>query len=138
MSLYAQAIQTALTAFRNNVGQFLQWHLVMAVCAVLPVAVFSGEVGTAYRSVLFFDELGFWIQVVVGAALAMASHALMALIIKHACPLTLMVASTAKVRFSLSNPHLLFTHSCFLFFSNRLVYRRSWPRLSLETLCQAM
>ncbi|KAI8328239.1 hypothetical protein BC941DRAFT_519373 [Chlamydoabsidia padenii] len=96
VSIYGHVIQRTLVAFRNNLGQLLQWHLIMAFLVILVLTVLSGELVTVYRSVLFLDELGFWIQMAIGSILAMATHVLMVMVIKSSSPLTFMVASTSK------------------------------------------
>ncbi|CAO3600009.1 unnamed protein product [Absidia cylindrospora] len=96
MATLAYSVQKSLVELRNDISQFLQWHLIMATVTVLPLTIISGDLSSAYHYVLFFDEPNFWIQMVVGSVLAMLIHTLMALLISISSPLTYAVASTTK------------------------------------------
>ncbi|KAI8088803.1 uncharacterized protein BX664DRAFT_331413 [Halteromyces radiatus] len=125
MVTYAVTIQNALVGLRHDVTLLLQWHLTLTTALTTLIVLVSGELMDAYRTVLFWDELGFWIQMIIGSLLAMVIHIFMILLIKYSSPLSYTVAATTKTCLQAIIAFLLFgnlmTGSQFLFLSVSLI-----------------
>ncbi|KAI9307236.1 hypothetical protein BJ944DRAFT_262265, partial [Cunninghamella echinulata] len=93
---YAISVQWTLKKLQYDVTQFLQWQLILATISMVPILLVSGELKLVYQSVLFLDEVGFWIQIIIGALLSLSLHFLMISLIKYSSPLSFIVASICK------------------------------------------
>ncbi|CAO3636671.1 unnamed protein product [Cunninghamella echinulata] len=93
---YGISAQWSLKKLQYDVTQFLQWQLILASILMIPILLVSGELKSVYQSVLFLDEVGFWIQIIIGALLSLSLHFLMISLIKYSSPLSYIVASICK------------------------------------------
>ncbi|CAO3580435.1 unnamed protein product [Absidia cylindrospora] len=96
LALYGYSIQKALVTFRNDVSQFLQWHLILATMVVLSMVLALDDFSAPYQFLLTLDQVNFWTQMVTESALVLSLHILMVLLIDYTSPLSYAVASTVK------------------------------------------
>lgn len=65
ITIYPITVQWSLKKIQYDITQFLQWQLVLATILMIPVLFISGELKSVLQSVLFLDEFGFWLQIVI-------------------------------------------------------------------------
>ncbi|KAL9546545.1 hypothetical protein PS6_007617 [Mucor atramentarius] len=68
----------------------------MATAIMVPLVMLSGELNEIFSTVWFWDEFGFWLQMLITAMTGFAVNIAMLLLLIQTSPLTLAVASVCK------------------------------------------
>lgn len=76
----------------------IQYNTVMSIAIMIPLVVLSGELNDIFSTVWFWDEFGFWLQMVITSLTGFSVNAAMILLMMYTSPLSVTVASTSKVR----------------------------------------
>lgn len=69
----------------------------MAATIMVPLVMLSGELNEIFSTVWFWDEFGFWLQMLITAMTGFVVNIAMLLLLMQTSPLTLAVASVCKV-----------------------------------------
>lgn len=70
----------------------------MAIVVLAPFVLLSGELNEIFSTVWFWDEFGFWLQMILISLTGMIVQISMLIFLVYTSPLSLTVASVSKVR----------------------------------------
>lgn len=96
VAIYVIYLKKTLVALRNDFWSVLQYNTLMAIAVLSPLVLLSGELGAIYSNVYYWDEFGFWLQLMITALTGFAVNASMLLLLLHTSPLSVAVASTTN------------------------------------------
>ncbi|CAO0796224.1 unnamed protein product [Mucor circinelloides] len=96
VALYGIYVKKTLSALRNDFWALVQYNTIMATTIMVPLVMLSGELNEIFSTVWFWDEFGFWLQMLITAMTGFAVNIAMLLLLMQTSPLTLAVASVCK------------------------------------------
>lgn len=96
VALYGIYVKKTLLALRNDVWALVQYNTIMSIAIMVPLVMLSGELHDIFSTVWFWDEFGFWLQMLITAMTGFAVNIAMLLLLMQTSPLTLIVASVCK------------------------------------------
>lgn len=79
----------------------------MSIAIMVPLVMLSGELNDIFSTVWFWDEFGFWLQMLITAMTGFAVNIAMLLLLTQTSPLTLSVASVCKVKPNVNWPMMV-------------------------------
>ncbi|KAI8993504.1 hypothetical protein BDB01DRAFT_847378 [Pilobolus umbonatus] len=95
-ALHAIYIKKTLISLRNNQWILIQYNTVMIAIVLIPFILLSGELDEILNSVWFWDETGFWIQMILTSLTGLMTNFIMINVIMYTSPLTFSVLSVTR------------------------------------------
>ncbi|KAK4517527.1 uncharacterized protein ATC70_000866 [Mucor velutinosus] len=96
VALYGIYVKKTLSALRSDLWALVQYNTIMSIAIMVPLVILSGELDDIFSTVWFWDEFGFWLQMLITAMTGFAVNIAMLLLLMQTSPLTLTVASVCK------------------------------------------
>ncbi|KAI8083317.1 uncharacterized protein B0P05DRAFT_508026 [Gilbertella persicaria] len=96
VALYGIYLKKTLTASKNDIWCVIQYNSIMSIGVLTLLVILSGELSDIFSNVWFWDEFGFWLQMVLTAMTGFCINAIMLLMLVHTSPLTVTVASVSR------------------------------------------
>ncbi|GAA5815541.1 hypothetical protein MFLAVUS_009053 [Mucor flavus] len=96
VSIYGIYLKKTLTSLKNDFWCVIQYNTLMSIVILTPLVVLSGELRDIFTTVWFWDEFGFWLQMIITSITGFCINASMLLLLMYTSPLTATVASTTK------------------------------------------
>ncbi|KAF9288860.1 hypothetical protein BGZ68_010492 [Mortierella alpina] len=96
VALYGIYVKKTLVVVENNQWRLLHYNTAISIMFLLPIVLFSGEVGEIRREVYFIGDLGFWFLMTITGVAGFLINTAMFLQIKYTTALTNTISGTAK------------------------------------------
>lgn len=96
--VYRIYLKRTMAALKNDIGCLVYYNTVMAIVVLTPFVLLSGELKEIFSTVWFWDEFGFWLQMILTTLTGLIVQVSMLVYLLYTSPLSLTVASVSKVR----------------------------------------
>ncbi|KAI7903481.1 uncharacterized protein BX663DRAFT_433185 [Cokeromyces recurvatus] len=96
VALYGIYLKKALVYLKNNLWCLLQYNTIMSIAFMIPIVLLSGELKEILSTVWFWDEIGFWIQMIITAMTGFCVNIIMMVFLIQTSPLSLTIISVSK------------------------------------------
>ncbi|KAI8389414.1 hypothetical protein BD560DRAFT_381559 [Blakeslea trispora] len=96
VALYGIYLKKTLLALRHNIWMVIQYNTLLSVVLLIPFVLLSGELTEIFTTVWFWDEFGFWLQMLITSMAGLGLNAIMMVLLTYSSPLTLTVVMTSK------------------------------------------
>ncbi|KAI8883153.1 hypothetical protein K501DRAFT_92621, partial [Backusella circina FSU 941] len=95
-ALYGIYMKRSLLALKNDYWTLIQYNLIVSAIVLVPFSFLSGEISDIFSTVWFWDEVGFWIQMIITSVIGLGVNVLMVLVLIYTSPVTLIVLAVTK------------------------------------------
>ncbi|OBZ82766.1 GDP-fucose transporter 1 [Choanephora cucurbitarum] len=96
LALYGIYLKKTLLALRHDIWMLVQYNTLLSIVLLTPFVILSGELAEIFSTVWFWDEFGFWLQMLITSIAGLSVNLIMMVLLTYTSPLTLVVAITSK------------------------------------------
>ncbi|KAI9484181.1 MAG: hypothetical protein EXX96DRAFT_561192 [Benjaminiella poitrasii] len=96
VALYGIYLKKTLIYLKNDIWCLLQYNTVMSIAVMAPIVLLSGELNEIFSTVWFWDEFGFWLQMIITALIGLGLNTITLIFLMNTSPLSLTIAGVLK------------------------------------------
>ncbi|KAI8988336.1 triose-phosphate transporter family-domain-containing protein [Mycotypha africana] len=96
LAIYSIYLKKTLVAFKNDFWLLIQYNTIMSTVIMIPLIFLSGELDKVFTSIWFWDETGFWVQMIITSLTNFSVNVIMLILLIRVSPLSLSVAGVTK------------------------------------------